>query len=279
MSNISAAAVMALRNRTNAPMMDCKSALQEAAGDMEKAADILRKRNKAIQDKKGERETAEGRVAAFISPDQKTGALVEVRCESAPVANTEPFIKLAGDVARQVAVKTPANVEELEKQPFVDNAQHSTKDRIGEAIGLLRENMRVARFARLTGLVGAYCHHDGRSGAMIAVEGPKADPTLLKELCMHIVHHNPLATRREDIPAATVERERDIARTQAAATGKPANIVDKIAEGKLKTWFGENVLLEQPFLKDPSQGTVGEVLKKAGLTLTRFVRFKVGELS
>jgi elongation factor Ts len=278
MSNISAAAVMALRNRTNAPMMDCKSALQEAAGDMEKAADILRKRNKAIQDKKGERETAEGRVAAFISPDQKTGALVEVRCESAPVANNEVFVKLAADLAKQVALKNPRDVSELEQQPFVDNPQHSTKDRVGEA-GILREAMRVARFARLTGLVGAYCHHDGRSGALIAVEGPKADPTLLKELCMHIVHHNPLATRREDIPAATVERERDIARTQAAATGKPANIVDKIAEGKLKTWFSENVLLEQPFLRDPAQGSVGEVLKKAGLTLTRFVRFKVGELS
>src|SRR5262249_13366012 len=153
---------MALRNRTNAPMMDCKSAIQEAAGDMEKATDILRKRNKAIQDKKGERETAEGRVAAFISPDQKTGALVEVRCESDPVANTDAFIKLAGDIARQVAVKSPANVGELEQQPFVDSPQHSIKDRIGEAIGLLRENMRVARFARLTGLVGAYCHHDGR---------------------------------------------------------------------------------------------------------------------
>src|SRR5262249_46557929 len=151
--------------------------------------------------------------AAFMTPDQKAGALVEVRCESAPVANTEAFIKLAGDIARQVALKAPTNVEELERQPFVDSPQHTTKDRIGEAIGLLRENMRAARFARLAGLVGYYCHHDGRSGAMIAVEGPKADSTLLKELCMHIVHHNPLATRREDIPAETVEREKDIART------------------------------------------------------------------
>jgi elongation factor Ts len=138
--------------------------------------------------------------------------------------------------------------------------------------------MKVTRFARLTGQLGSYVHHDGSVGAMLQVEGTKADPQMLKEVCMHITFKNPVAARREDVAADVVEREKDIARTQAAATGKPANIVEKIAEGKLKTWFAENVLLEQPFVKDDSK-TVGDLLKQAGVKLVKFVRLRVGELS
>jgi elongation factor Ts len=278
MSTISAASVMALRNRTNAPMMDCKAALTEAGGDMEKAADILRKKNKAIQDKKGERETAEGRVAAFIDSGRQVGALVEVRCESAPVAKSEHFVRLADDIARQVALQGAENVQALLAQPFVDDPKKTVHDRIGDVVGLIRENMKVARMARMNGLLGSYCHHDGSVGVMVQVEGAKAEPQLLRDICMHITAKNPVAARREDIPPATIEKERDIARSQAAATGKPANIVEKIAEGKLKTWFGENVLLEQPFVRDDSK-TVGDLLKSAGLKLVKFVRLKVGELS
>jgi elongation factor Ts len=278
MSTISATAVKALRDRTNAPMMDCKAALTEAAGDMEKAAEILRKRNKAIQDKRGERETAEGRIASFIDDAQQVGALVEVRCESAPVAKSEHFVKLANEIARQVAFKAPASVEELVGQPFVDDAKKTVHEHIGDVVGLIRENMRVARFVRLTGQLGSYVHHDGSVGVMVQVEGAKADPQLLRDVCMHITAKNPVAARREDVAADLIEREKDIARTQAAATGKPANIVEKIAEGKMKTWFGENVLLEQPFVKDDSK-TVGDLLKQAGLKLVKFVRLRVGELS
>ena len=278
MSTISAAAVMALRNRTNAPMMDCKAALTEANGDMEKAAEILRKQNKAIQDKKGAREMAEGRVAAFLDPAQKVGALLEMRCESAPVAKTENFIQLANDVAHQIAAKNPATVDALLGQPFVGDSKKTVNDRIGEVVGLIRENMRPARFTRMTGLLGAYCHHDGSIGVMVQVEGASADAQLLRDVCMHITAKNPVAARREDIPAETIEKEKDIARAQAAATGKPANIVEKIAEGKLKTWLAENVLVEQPFVRDESR-TVGDLLKSAGLQLVKFVRYKVGELS
>jgi elongation factor Ts len=278
MSTISAAAVMALRNRTNAPMMDCKAALTEANGDMEKAAEILRKQNKAIQDKKGARETAEGRIAAFIDPEQKVGALVEMRCESAPVAKTEIFVELANDVARQIAVKNPATVDALVGQPYVGDPKKTVNERIGDVVGLIRENMRPARFTRMTGLLGSYCHHDGSIGVMVQVEGASADPQLLREVCMHITAKNPVAARREDIPAETIEKEKDIARAQAAATGKPANIVEKIAEGKMKTWLAENVLLEQPFVRDETR-TVGDLLKSAGLQLVRYVRYKVGELS
>jgi elongation factor Ts len=278
MSRIPAAAVMSLRNRTNAPMMDCKSALEEAGGDMEKAAEILRKRNKAIMDKKGERETAEGRIATFIDAGKQIGSLVEVRCESAPVAKSEPFVELANDIARQVAEKGAGTVEALLSQPFVGSGQKTVQDRIGETVGLLRENIRPARLARFTGQVGSYIHHNGIVGVMVQVEGPKADIQLLREIAMHITAKNPIAARREDVAADVIAKEKEIARSQAAATGKPANVVEKIAEGKMKTWFAENVLLEQPFVKDAAK-TVGELLQSAGLKFVRFVRLQVGELS
>jgi elongation factor Ts len=277
-STISAAAVKALRDRTNAPMMDCKAALIEADGDMEKAVDIMRKKNSAIQAKKGERETAEGRIAVAIDASQQVGAILEMRCESAPVVKSEPFVKLANDIARQIALKAPATVEALLAQPFVDKPSQTVNDRIGEVVGLIRENMRPARFTRMTGVLGSYSHHDGSVGVLLLVEGVQADPQLLRDVCMHITAKNPVAARREDVSQALIEKEKEIARTQAQATGKPANIVERIAEGKMKTWFAENVLLEQPFVKDDSK-TVGDLLKGAGLKLVKFVRYRVGEVS
>jgi elongation factor Ts len=276
MSQISAAAVKTLRDRTNAPMMDCKAALTEANGNMEQAIDILRKKNSAIQAKKGERETAEGRIAAFIDAGQQVGAIVDLRCESAPVAKSEQFVTLANDLARHIALKNPATVEALLAQPFAGNPAQTVNDRIGEVVGLIRENMKPARFTRLTGLLGSYCHHDGSVGVLLQVEGAKADPQLLRDICMHITAKNPVAARREDVPADVIEKEKEIARTQAQATGKPPNIVEMIAQGKIKTWFGENVLLEQPFVRDDSK-IVGDLLKGAGLKLVRYVRYKVGE--
>jgi elongation factor Ts len=280
MSTISAVAVKALRDRTNLPFGDCKAALVEANGDMEKAIMVLRTRFAKIQVKAAGRATGEGRVVAFVDPAEQVGALVEVLCESAPVAKSEHFVQLANDLAKQVAVKNPANVEELLTQPFVGDPKKTVNDRIGETVGLIRENMKPGRFTRLTGEVGYYCHHDGSVGAMVQVEGGKADPQLLKEVCMHITFKNPVAARREEVPAAVVAKETEIARKQIEADpknqNKPANIIAKIAEGKLKTWFAENVLIDQPFVKDDSK-TVGELLKSAGLKLVKFVRYKVGE--
>ena len=278
MSQISAAAVKTLRDRTNAPMMDCKSALTEAGGDLEKAVEILRKRNSAIQAKKGERETAEGRVAVYIDPDKQVGAILELRCESAPVAKSEGFIRLANDLARQVAAAQPADVDALLKQPFVDDKLKTVSDRIGDVVGVMRENMKPARFTRLTGLLGSYVHHDGSVGVLLQVEGAKADAQLLRDVSMHVTAKSPVAALREHVDPALVEKEKEIAKSQAAATGKPANIVERIAEGKIKTWYAENVLHEQPFVKDDSK-TVGDLLKAAGLKLVRFVRYRVGEVS
>jgi elongation factor Ts len=278
MSTISAADVNNLRKRTGAPMMDCKAALTEAHGDMEKAVEVLRTKNSKIQVKMADREAAEGRIAAYVDLEAKVGALLELRCATPSSVKSEPFVKLANDLARQIALKAPASPEELLTQPFVDAPSRTVNDRIGEAVALVREPMRPKRFVRIEGLCGSYTHHDGSVGVLLQVEGTRPDPQLLREVCMHITATNPVSARRADVPAEVVEKEREIAKAQAAATGKPPAVVDKIAEGKLNTWFAENVLEEQPFVKDASK-KVGDLLKAAGLKLVRFVRYKVGELS
>jgi len=278
MSQITAAAVDQLRKRTGMQMMKCKAALVEAGGDMDKAVELLRKANKDAQDKVVNRETAEGRISVHIDPAQQIGAILELRCESAPSAKNELFVQLANDLARQAALQGAATPQELLSQPFIDNPKKTVNERIGEVVGLIRENMQVKRFARLKGLLGSYSHHDGSVGVLLQVEGEKADPQLLRDICMHITAKTPLAARREDVPAEVIAKEKDIAVAQAAATGKAANLVEKIAEGKLKTFFAESVLVEQPFIKDDSK-TVGDLLKAAGLKVVKFIRFKVGELS
>lgn len=276
MSSISATDVKTLRDRTNMPMMECKAALAEAQGDMEKAVELLRKKFKDAADKRVGRETAEGRIAVYADPVQKVGAILELRCESAPVAKSDLFIQLADELAKQVALKAPASVEELLGQPFISDPKKMVSERISEVIGLIRENMKPARFTRVVGLTGSYVHHDGTVGVLLQVEGASADPQLLRDVCMHITAKNPIAARQEDIDPAIVQKEKEIARSQAAATGKPANIVDKIAEGKMKIWFAENVLIEQPFVKNDSK-TVGELLTAAGLKVVKFIRYRVGE--
>jgi elongation factor Ts len=282
MSEISAAAVKQLRDRTGMQMMKCKAALTEAAGDMEKAVEFLRKQNKEAQDKSASRETAEGRIAAYIDPTAQVGALVEVRCETAPVAKSDLFMQLANDIGKQVAHKNPGSPEALLAQPFVEDANKTVHERIGEVVGLMRENIKVARLTRLTGLLGSYIHHDGSVGVMVQVEGAKAEPQLLRDVCMHIAAKNPVAALREQVSEDKIAKEQEIARSQMAGdpknAGKPANILEKILEGKLRSWYAENVLVEQPFVKDDSK-TVGDLLRSAGLKMVRFVRYKVGELS
>jgi elongation factor Ts len=282
MSEITADAVKKLRDRTGMQMMKCKAALVEANGDMEKAVEILRKHNKEAQDKAATRETAEGRIGIFIDPAKKVGGIIEVRCESAPVAKSDLFIKLANDLAKQVAVEGATTPEQLLAQKFVDNPRHTVHERIGEVVGLIKENMKPARMARMTGLLGSYVHHDGSTGVLLEVEGASADPQLLRDVCMHITATRPDYAKREDAPAERIAKEKEIVKAQMEADpknqNKPAQILDKIAEGKLKTWYAEHVLVEQPFVKDDSK-TVGDLLRAAGLKVVRFVRYKVGELS
>jgi elongation factor Ts len=277
MAEITAEAVKKLRDRTGIQMMKCKAALQKADGDMEKAIEILRKENVGAIAKLAEREAGEGRIGVYIDPVKQVGALVELRCETAPVAKSDLFVQLANDLAKQVALQEATTPEALLAQPYVDDPKKTVNERLAEVAALMRENMKPVRMARLTGLLGSYVHHDGSVGVIVQVEGAKADPQLLRDVCMHITAKNPAAALREHVPQATIDKEMEIARAQAAATGKPANIIEKIAEGKMKTWYAENVLAEQPFVKDDSK-TVGDLLKSAGLKLVKFARLRVGEV-
>jgi len=280
MSQISAAAVKELRDRTDMPMMKCKAALEKAGGDIEKAILVLREEGgKFLASDKGARETAEGRIGAFS--DHKTaGALVELRCESPSVVKNEKFIELANEMARQVAMNEPKTVEELLAQKLVADPKRTVQDRIADVVGLIRENMRPARFVRLDGLTGEYVHHDGTLGVLVQVKGETADPVLLRDICTHIAALSPRFALASEVPADVAEQERALAKKQAeeTAAGKPGAVVEKIAEGKYKTWLGENVLVEQQManqMKYPKK-TVGDLLKAAKLEIVRFVRYKVG---
>jgi len=275
---ITAAQVNELRQRTSRPMMECKNALVEAVGDIKKAEEILRKKGHVA---KADRTTSEGRIGVHIDPAKQVGAMIEVLCESAPVAKSDLFVALANDLAKQVALQGDTTPEQLLTQMFVGDPSKTVQDRIGEVIGVIREAMKPNRMVRMQGQLGSYVHHDGSIGVLLLVEGSNPDPQVLRDVCMHITATKPIAARREEVPADVVDKEKEIAKAQIANdpknAGKPANILDKIAEGKLKTFFAENVLIDQPFVKDTTK-TVGQLLQAAGLKVVRFVRYKVGEV-
>ncbi len=274
MSQISAAAVNELRKRTDRPLMECKKALTETGGDLDKAVDLLRSWNKTIGDNRGDNETAEGRVAVLIHGD--TAAIVELRCESAPTAKNDLFGKLADAVAKAVVEHNPADVAALLTIPAV-------KDKLEETVGLIREKMVIHRFARLSGGVfGFYVHHDLMGGALVQCGGTTKADELLKDIGAHVVALNPPYMTADSVPVAVLDKERafiaDGIKADPKNASKPANIIEKMSEGKLKAWMAETVLVEQPMVngvKYPNT-TVSDALKKAGLTPTRFVRFRVG---
>jgi len=258
------------------PMMECKKALTEAGGDMEKAVEILRGRFKDARDKGKDRETVEGRIAVCIDNAKKVGALLEMRCESAPVAKSEHFIALANALVQEAVTQGADTVEALAALPKV-------QEKITETIGLIRENMKPGQLTRLSGgLMGSYIHHDGGTGVLLQVEGTTPNDALLRDVCMHVVARNPVYARREEVPADVLDKEKEIARAQIAADpknkDKPANILDKIVEGKVRAWVEENVLNHQKFVKDETK-TIEQLLAGAGLKLTRFVRYRVGEVA
>jgi elongation factor Ts len=280
MSQISATAVRELRDRTDMPMMKCKAALEKAGGDIEKAILVLREEGgKFLASDKGARETAEGRIGAFS--DHKTaGAIVELRCESPSVVKNDRFITLANELAKQVAVNKSASVDALLAEKSIVDPKQTVQERVAEVVGLIRENMRPARLVRLDGITGEYVHHDGTIGVLVQVKGETADPALLRDVCTHIAALNPSYALASEVPADVAEREKALAKkqTEESAAGKPANIIEKIAEGKYKTWLAENVLVDQPIanqMKYPKK-TVGELLKAAKLDVVKFVRYKVG---
>jgi elongation factor Ts len=275
---ISASDVKALRERTNLPLMDCKAALTEVGGDMDKAVDLLRKKFANATAKFAAREAAEGRVAVYVDNAKKVGAILEVRCETAPVVKSDAFIAMANDIVKHIADKNPADVATLLTQEIA--AGKTVQDRISEVIGLIRENMKIERFKRLEGTFGEYVHHDGSVGVLLQIDGGAGDPALLRDISMHVAARSPMAALRESVPADIVAKETEIAKEQLANDpknkNKPANIMEKILEGKIKTWYAENVLIDQLFVKDDSK-TIADLFKSMGVTLKGFTRYRIGE--
>ena len=283
MSTISAAAVNELRKRTDLPMMECKKALVEANGDMDKAVEILRSQFAKATVKREGNETAEGRVGIAIDTAMNVAAIVELRCESAPSAKSDQFIALAADVAKHLIASDAADVPALLAQK---HGTGTVQDRINEVVGVIREKMIVHRFTRLSGGVfGQYVHHDGTVGVLLHCTGTGGTTEILRDVSAHIAAMNPQYIVSSEVPADLMAKERAVVMSQIENepknAGKPANIIEKIAEGKLKTWLAEIVLAEQPMAnaaKYPGQ-TVGQVLTKLGLTPAKFIRYKVGAVT
>ena len=216
---ITAAMVNDLRKRTDMPMMECKAALVEVGGDMEKAIDLIRIKMKGVGVKRAGNETAEGRVSTYIDSAAKVAAVVEVRCESAPVAKSDHYVALGKEIARAVADKNPANVEAL--MAAATASGKTVADRFTETIGLLRENMKIHRFERLSGgSFGEYVHHDGSLGVIVQADGA-GDAAALKDLSMHVaaVQPTPISVQRDGVPASVIAKEKEIATAKALMSG------------------------------------------------------------
>ncbi len=271
---ISAAAVRQLRETTGLPMMDCKKALVESNGDMDAAMEWLRKAGKGRVEKLRDRTASQGRVAFHADAANRRAAMVELRCETEPVANMDEFVQFAAALARQAAATPGATTESIADAKFIGDASLTVRDRLTELVNRIRENIQIGRVETFGGSVASYIHHDFRKGAM--VEFSRECPSdLAADVCMHITALRPRCVRRDEVDVAEVERERAIATDEVK--GKPANIIEKIVAGKLDRWFAEFVLLEQPFVKDDKR-SVAQVLQAVHpeLTVRRFARMELG---
>jgi elongation factor Ts len=277
MPEITAAMVKALRDRTGLPMMECKQALIETGGDPEAAIEWLRKAGRKTMASRLDRETSAGRLAVYVDPSTHVGAMVELFCETAPVANNEEFIALANALVQQLACGPGADTAEaLLAQPIPGDPRRTLQDLFEEVNHRIREVFRIGRMLRWEGVAAGYVHHDGSIGVLLAAEG--GDSTLAKDICMHIAAMRPQVVSREDLDPQRVEKEKEILMEQARAEGRPENVLPKIVEGRLRMFFAECCLLDQPFVKGASEKeTVGEVAKRAGLKIHRFVRWVLGK--
>lgn len=291
---ITASMVKELRESTGAGMMDCKKALTEANGDMEAAVDILRTKGLADLAKKAGRATNEGLIGGLVSTDAAAASILEVNCETDFVARNANFKELVDELARQVLESAPADVEAMLAQPFVVRPELTVEQRLGEAVGKLGENMGVARFKRYelstaAGCMAVYIHGIGNIGVLVEVSAGTAEAAqsevvrgFAKDVAMQIAAAAPISVRREEVPADVVEHELAIYRSQAAETGKPEAIQQKIAEGRLDKFFKEFCLMEQDFVKNPDitvKQHAEQAAKEAGapVDVVRFERLVLGE--
>lgn len=277
MAEITAAAVKALREMTDLPMMACKKALQEADGDQEKAIEILREEAGKIQLKRGDNETSEGRITVLSSDDGSATVMLEVVCESAPVAGGEDLVNFSNACAAQLIANPEVNsTEELLGLPSEKSSGKSLNDDFMDMLNKIREKIVVSRIARAQAPSGSYVHHDGKTGVLFQAAGDSADTELLKGVAMHIAALKPAVVNEDELDASVIQEERDRLVAEAKATGKPDNIIEKIVDGRMKTFFVEQgVLNYQPYAVDDSK-TVSQALAEKGLEAVSFTRWAIG---
>lgn len=275
MPPISAAQVKALREETGLPMMECKTALTESGGDKEAALEILVKKHKGKMEARADRETGEGRIGIYISDDGTAGGIIELRCETAPVAKNELFMDLAAMIARAVAEGSQAEpaADAIKAGPAPGRDGQSINDVWTDVYGKLRETMNLGRCRRVTGnFLTSYVHHDGKSGVLIALDAKPSQDNVGLDLCHHATFARPQAIDRDGIAVDSVEKVRKQAREIAGAEGKPEKIIDKIVEGKVNAFYAQNTLMEQEHVK-VTKTKVRDVLKAAGVSAVTDLAF------
>jgi elongation factor Ts len=280
---ITAAQVNDLRQRTGAGMMDCKRALEESNGDIQKAIEILRKKGASVAAKRAEKSANEGLIVTKISDDKKSATILEINCETDFVAKSEDFVNLANFVIDVVHKNKPKNVEELLSK------NEDVQNKLNDVLGKVGEKIEISRFDILeapNGLLIDYIHMGSKLGVLVKFDDVKDGSDELsalgKDMAMQVAAMNPISVKREDVPKDVVEKELDIYKELAKKEGKPEQILDKIAQGRLNKFYQENVLLEQAFIKDNSK-TVGDLLKEfnskhsSNAKVTKFDRFHLGD--
>ncbi|MCZ6785406.1 MAG: translation elongation factor Ts [Proteobacteria bacterium] len=284
MAEISAKDVKALRDKTGAGMMDCKRALTDAEGHVEKAVDLLRERGLAKAGKRAGRQTSEGAIGVSLKARQ--AGIVELGCETDFVAKTDDFQTLARTLASLAAEQS--SVDSIDKVLAAKLGGETVGDRIAATISKVGENIALKRVARIdvgSGVTGGYVHAGGKLGVIVGLEGDaegEAAQRLAKDLAMHVAAHDPtpLSIARDGVSAELVEKERKLLRREAEQSGKPANVIEKIINGRLNKFYGENCLLEQAYVKDPDRTVADLVASIDGKArVSGFTRFKLGEES
>ena len=273
MAEITASMVKELREKTDAPMMECKKALTEAAGDLAKAEEILRVKLGNKASKAASRVAAEGIVGVHVSADGAVAAIVEVNCETDFVAKNDEFIAFVQAMAQIVVEKSPVDVATLAMLSLGGTSVEVERTRL---VGKIGENLSIRRFARIQakGRIAQYVHGGAKIGTVVDVVG--GDPDLGRDLAMHIAAAKPVALSKEEVSADAIRKERDIAAAKAAESGKPANIVEKIVEGSVQKFLKEVTLLGQIYVKNDKQ-TIESLLKSKSATVSSFVLYVVGE--
>lgn len=273
---ISASLVKELRERTGSGLMECKKTLVETKGDIDAAIELMRKSGLAKADKKADRVAAEGIIALCLSEDGRKGAMVEINCETDFVAKGDDFIGFANQILERVLNDQPEDLDALMELTLSATDSRPINTVRQELIAKIGENINIRRFVSCTtadGIIGGYLHGT-RIGVLLELN--KADPALAKDVAMHIAASKPVAISEKDVPAEILDKEKEIFTAQASESGKPADIIEKMVNGRLRKYLAEITLQGQPFVKDPDI-TVGKLLKDAGTSVQCFYRFEVGE--